>query len=100
MIDLIASGAFSDGDPDLFKPLLDSLLYHDEYMLLADYGPYVACRNRVSEAYRDQEQWAKMSILNVARMGKFSSDRSMREYCADIWKVKPVDIELHDFDID
>jgi starch phosphorylase len=100
VIDLIGSGAFSDGDPTPFRPLLDALLYHDEYMLLADYRSYVQCRNRVSEAFRDQERWTKMSILNVARMGKFSSDRSMREYCEDIWKATPVNIELHDFDID
>jgi starch phosphorylase len=95
-IDLIGSGHFSHGDRDLFKPLADSLLYHDEYMLLADYQSYIDCQERVSEAYLEQDHWTRMSILNVARMGKFSSDRSMREYCEDIWKVKPFPINLEE----
>jgi starch phosphorylase len=93
-VDLIRSGFLSKDDPNLFKPLVDSLLHHDEYMLFADYQPYVDCQERVSEAYRDKEKWARMSILNVARMGKFSSDRSIREYSEKIWKVKPVPISL------
>ncbi|MEJ2428376.1 MAG: glycogen/starch/alpha-glucan phosphorylase [Deltaproteobacteria bacterium] len=96
-IDLISSGFFSRGDTELFKPLVDSLLYHDEYLVLADYQSYVDCQERVSQAYVDQEQWTKMSILNVARMGKFSSDRSIREYCEDIWKVKPVSVDLKEY---
>jgi starch phosphorylase len=93
-IDRIASGHFSRGDGRLFKPLVDSLLYMDEYLLLADYASYVACQDRVSAAYRDQKRWTRMAILNVARMGKFSSDRSIRDYCERIWKVKPVKVEL------
>jgi starch phosphorylase len=93
-IDLIGSGLFSQGDRELFKPLVDSLVYHDEYMLLADYQSYIDCQERVSQAYLDQDHWNRMSILNVARMGKFSSDRSMREYCEDIWKVKPFPVNL------
>lgn len=93
-IDLISSGFFSQGDRDLFKPLVDSLVYHDEYMLLADYQSYIDCQERVSQAYLEQDHWTRMSILNVARMGKFSSDRSMREYCEDIWKVKPFPVNL------
>jgi len=93
-IDLISSGAFSGGDRELFKPLVDSILLHDEYMLLADYQSYVDCQDQVSRAFRDDERWTRMSILNVARIGKFSSDRSIKEYCDDIWKVKPVKIEL------
>jgi len=89
-IDLIASGHFSHGDTNLFAPLVDSLLHHDPYLLLADYQSYVDCQERVAAAFRDQESWARMSILNTARMGKFSSDRSIREYCTKIWKVKPV----------
>jgi starch phosphorylase len=88
-IDQIAEGAFSDGDQDLFRPLVDSLLNRDEYLLLADYQSYIDCQDRVSEAYR-YRRWTEMSILNVARMGKFSSDRAIREYCKKIWKVKPV----------
>jgi starch phosphorylase len=97
VINLIASGFFSHGDQGLFKPLLDSLLYHDPYLLLADYQSYVDCQDRVSHAYRDQENWTRMSILNVARMGKFSSDRSIQEYCDNIWGAKPVSIELHEY---
>jgi starch phosphorylase len=93
-IDLIGSGHFSRGDANLFKPLVDSLLNHDEYMLFADYRSYVDCQDRVSEAFRDQERWTRMSILNVARSGKFSSDRSIRDYCERIWKAKPVKVEL------
>ncbi len=96
VLDQIAFGYFSNGDYNLFKPLIDSLLYHDQYLLLADYQAYVDCQDRVEAAYRDRENWLKMSILNVARMGKFSSDRSIHEYCQDIWKVKPVPVQLID----
>jgi starch phosphorylase len=89
-IDLIDAGAFSNGDRELFRPLLESLLIRDEYLLFADYQSYIDCQQRVSEAYRDQENWTHMSILNCARVGRFSSDRSIREYCRDIWHVKPV----------
>ena len=88
-IDLVASGCFSDGDRELFRPLVDSLLERDEYMLLADYQAYVDCQRRVSDAYRDQESWTRMSILNTARVGPFSSDRSIRQYCHHIWHVSP-----------
>jgi starch phosphorylase len=94
VIDLIGGGHFSGGDRDLFRPLVDSLLHGDTYRLLADYQSYVDCQAQVSAAYGDKEHWTRMSILNVARMGKFSSDRSIREYCADIWRVKPVKIDL------
>jgi starch phosphorylase len=93
-IDRIASGHFSRGDGNLFKPLVDSLLNTDEYLLLADYASYVDCQERVSEAFRDQRYWTRMSILNTARSGKFSSDRSIRDYCERIWKAKPVKVEL------
>jgi starch phosphorylase len=90
VIDQIGSGVFSHGDRELFSPLVDSLLNRDEYMLLADYQSYVDCQNMVSTAFTDSRNWTRMSILNVARMGKFSSDRSIREYCKTIWKVKPL----------
>src|SRR5262245_6016285 len=90
VIDLIASGAFSNGDRELFRPLIDSLLNRDDYMLLADYQAYVDCQQRVSEAYRDQRHWTQLSILNAARVGRFSSDRSIREYCREIWDVQPI----------
>ena len=88
----IASGYFSPESPDLFRPLVDSLLYRDEYLLLADYQAYVDCQQQVSQAYLDRENWTRMSILNVARIGKFSSDRTIREYAARIWNVKPVPV--------
>jgi len=89
-IDLISSGFFSNGDSGLFYPLVESLLTRDEYMLLADYQAYVECQQRVSHAYSDQNAWTRMSILNTARVGRFSSDRSIREYCRHIWKVTPI----------
>jgi len=89
-IDQIRSGHFSKGNADLFAPLVDNLLNHDPFLLLADYQSYVDCQDQVSAAYRDQERWVRMSILNVARIGKFSSDRSIREYCDNIWKTKPI----------
>jgi glycogen phosphorylase len=94
VIDLIRSGFFSRGDTELFRPLIDGLLYHDPYLLLADFQSYLDCQSKVSEAYRDTERWTRMSILNTARSGKFSSDRTIREYCADIWGVKSVPINL------
>jgi starch phosphorylase len=93
VLDLLASDYFSSGQPGLFKPIVDSLLYHDEYLLLADYQAYIACQDEAAKAYQDRELWTRMSILNVARCGFFSSDRSMRQYCADIWQVKPIKIE-------
>ena len=92
VIDQIASGVFSNGDTQLFKPIVDSLLDRDEYLLLADYQSYIDCQEKVSQAYLDQEDWTRMSILNTARMGKFSSDRSIREYCRNIWHVEPLDL--------
>ncbi|NJN38978.1 MAG: glycogen/starch/alpha-glucan phosphorylase [Acaryochloridaceae cyanobacterium CSU_3_4] len=93
-IDRIASGFFSQGDAELFQPLIESLLNHDQYFLLADYADYIACQDRVSAVYRDQPQWTRLSILNSARMGKFSSDRSIQDYCQDIWQIEPVAVEL------
>ncbi len=89
-IDQIRSGFFSRGDQNLFLPLVDSLICRDEYLLFADYSSYVECQDRAGRAYRDPKNWTKMSILNVARMGKFSSDRSIREYSEKIWKAKPI----------
>jgi starch phosphorylase len=89
-IDVIDSGFFSDGDRGLFHPLIESLITRDDYMLLADYQAYVDCQQRVSDAYADRSNWTRMSILNTARVGRFSSDRSIREYCRDIWKVRPL----------
>jgi starch phosphorylase len=94
VLDLITTGLFSHSQINLFQPLIDSLLREDAYMLLADYQSYVDTQAQVGHAYRDLDQWARKSILNVARMGKFSSDRAIREYCDEIWHVKPVPITL------
>lgn len=93
-IDSITSGQFSPDQKNLFMPLVDSLLYHDSYMVMADYRSYIDCQQKVSEAFKDQEKWTRMSILNTARSGKFSSDRTIREYCKEIWDVKPVQIPV------
>ena len=96
VIDQIAAGTFSSGDRDLFRPLVDNLLNRDEYLLLADYQSYIECQDRVGAAFRNKKKWTEMSILNVARMGKFSSDRAIKEYCELIWKVKPVNASKGD----
>jgi starch phosphorylase len=93
-LDMIADGTFSGGDRSLFAPLVDSLLDRDEYLVLADYRSYADCHERVCTAWHDPERWTKMSILNVARMGFFSSDRAIAEYCRDIWHVNPVAVSL------
>jgi glycogen phosphorylase len=89
-IDLITSGFFSKKDTNMFKPLIDSLLCRDEHMSLADYRSYIDCQDRISIAFKDQEKWTQMSILTVARMGKFSSDRAIREYNEKIWHASPL----------
>jgi len=94
VLDSLSSGEFSHGDRNLFSPLVDGLLSNDDYMLLADYQSYIDCQDSVSLAYTNREAWTRMSILNVARIGKFSSDRSIRDYCAEIWKTWPVSIEV------
>jgi starch phosphorylase len=93
-IDQIAAGFFSSGDADVFRPLIDSLLYHDEYMAFADFEPYLDIQDAVDQAYRQPDDWTRKSILNVARCGFFSSDRTIKEYCDEIWRVKPVKVTL------
>ena len=93
-LDQIASGFFSQGNGDLFQPLVDALLSHDHFMLLADYRRYIECQQQVGQAYRDPMDWTRKSILNVARIGYFSSDRAIREYAERIWKVSPVQVKL------
>jgi starch phosphorylase len=93
VLDQLRSGYFSPRQPDLFKPITDALLFQgDTYLLLADYASYVETQDRVAETFRDQDAWARMSILNTARMGKFSTDRTIAEYAREIWNVKPVGI--------
>ncbi len=95
VIDRIANGFFSKDEPDLFKPIVESLVQKgDSYLLLADYRSYVDCQDRVAETWKDREKWTRMSIMNAAHMGKFSSDRTILEYAKDIWGVEPVDIEF------
>lgn len=96
VLDSLSAGTFSRGDSSLFRPLLDSLLHYDPYMLLADFASYMECQDRIDHAYADSNAWTRMSILNALRMGYFSSDRSIREYCNDIWNAKPVPVELAD----
>jgi starch phosphorylase len=91
-IDRIGSDYFSAGDRGLFQPIVDSLLIHDEYLLMADYETYIDCQERAEKTYLDEETWTRMTILNVARCGFFSSDRTMKQYCEDIWGVEPVHI--------
>jgi starch phosphorylase len=92
VIDQIGAGVFSQKDTRLFQPLVDALLQRDDYLALADYRSYIECQDKVGQLYRDQNQWTRTAILNVARMGKFSSDRSIREYCQDIWHARPAPI--------
>jgi starch phosphorylase len=96
-IEQISSGRFSQGDTNLFKPLVDSLMKYDPYLVFADYQAYVNSQEQVSQAYKNRDNWTRMSILNTARMGKFSSDRAIREYCEKIWNAQPVKVELEQF---
>jgi starch phosphorylase len=88
VIDFIASGAL--GDTELFRPIVENLLNHDPFLVLADYQTYrIDAQDRVSALWRDPHAWTRRSILNSARMGKFSSDRSIRDYCEYVWRVQP-----------
>jgi starch phosphorylase len=91
-VDQIGSGMFSRGDASLFRTLVSALLERDEYLVLSDYEAYVTCQQMVGETFRDTDRWTRMSILNVARTGWFSSDRAIREYCDQVWHVAPVRI--------
>jgi starch phosphorylase len=93
-LEMISRGDFSRGDAEVFRPLVDNLMLSDPFLVLADYADYVACQEKVSAVWQDQEQWTRMSILNTARSGKFSSDRSIGEYCEEIWNVRPVTVTL------
>jgi len=92
VLDFIASGALAGGDANLFRPLVDNLLWSDPFLVLADYQAYVDCQEQVSTRWRDAEAWTRQSILTVARMGKFSSDRAIREYGEHIWQVQPMTV--------
>jgi len=90
VLDLIVSGVLSRGDATLFRPTLDELLNRDEYLLFADYDSYVDTQEQVDVAFADRESWTRKSILTVARMGRFSSDRAIREYCDQIWHAEGI----------
>jgi starch phosphorylase len=90
----LAAGAFSRGDAGLFRPLVDNLLDHDPFLVLADYRAYIDAQDAAARAFLDTERWTRMSILNTARTGCFSSDRAIREYAATIWDVVPVPVEV------
>jgi starch phosphorylase len=92
VIDMIATDYFNKNEPGIFKSIVDGLLGVDYYCLLADYQAYIDAQDKVSKLYLNAEEWTKMAILNVARVGKFSSDRSIKEYAENIWKVEPVKI--------
>lgn len=93
VINMINSGHFSKGDSNLFRPITDNLLWHDPFMLMADYPLYIACQDLVANTWKNTSEWNRKAILNVARMGKFSSDRSIHDYCEKIWNVKPFRIK-------
>jgi starch phosphorylase len=94
VLNSVAGGAFSRGDTDVFRPLVDNLRFDDPFLVCADYASYVECQERVSAAWRNPAQWTRMSILNTARSGKFSSDRAIAEYCEGIWSVAPVTVKV------
>ena len=94
-IDMIGNGSFSADDPNLFKPIVDTLLGLDHYLLLADYSSYIACQDEVDRLYLQPHEWARTSILNTAAMGKFSSDRTIAEYAREIWGIKPETVSRH-----
>jgi starch phosphorylase len=98
VLDALSDGTFSTGDVSLFRPIVDQLLGHDPWLLLADFRPYLDAQAAVEAAYLDPDRWTRMSILNTARMGFFSSDRSIADYCRDVWRVSPVPIPGSDLE--
>jgi starch phosphorylase len=91
---LVEMGHFSNGDGELFRPLLNNLMGHDPFYVMADFADYVRAQDAVSRAWSDPMHWQRMSVLNTARSGFFSSDRSIREYCQNIWNVDPLNLEI------
>jgi starch phosphorylase len=98
VIDLVASGFFFPEDRELFRPLVDSLMGRDDYLVMTDFAAYADCQRQVSDAFRDEPTWTRKAGLNIARVGGFSSDRTVREYAAEIWGIEPVKIELDPYD--
>ncbi|HEX3613873.1 MAG TPA: glycogen/starch/alpha-glucan phosphorylase [Sporichthyaceae bacterium] len=93
VLEMLTDGTFSCGDADLFRPVVDNLRFDDPFLVLADYAAFIECQDRVSVVWQDTARWSRMSILNTARSGKFSSDRAIAEYCEDIWSVSPVTVK-------
>ena len=91
VVDAISGGFFSPDEPERFKPLMDGLLETDSYCVFSDFDAYLACQKRLADAYLDHSRWGRMSALNIARIGRFSSDRTIRQYAQDIWAVSPVE---------
>jgi starch phosphorylase len=89
VIDFIVSGALGRGGVELFRPIVENLPNHDPFLLLADYQAYIDAQERVSALWRNPREWTRKSIINTARMRKFSSDRSIRDYCERAWNIKP-----------
>ena len=90
-LDMLSSGYFCPDEPHRFQPIVDTLTTHgDHYLLLADYASYIECQDKVDALYRDTDEWTRKAILNVAGMGKFSSDRTISQYAEEIWEVKPM----------
>jgi starch phosphorylase len=96
VLDFVRSGALAGGDKGLFAPIVEDLLTSDPYMLLADYASYIDTEGRAAGIWQDPSAWTRMSVLNVARMGHFSSDRSIRDYCDQVWHARPVLTRAHE----
>jgi starch phosphorylase len=94
VLHVIEQGHFSNGDTELFRPLVDNLRGQDPFFLFADFASYMDSQNQVSQAWSNRQHWNRMSLLNTARMGYFSSDRSIKEYCEHIWKATPFPITI------
>ncbi len=98
VIDLIASGFFFPEDKGLFQPLIDALLGRDEYLVTTDFAAYSECQRQVSTAFLDVDGWTRKAALNIARVGGFSSDRTVLEYAREIWNIRPVKVEIQPYD--
>ena len=90
----LVDGTFAPEYPDIFRDIYNSIIGRDEYFVLEDFASYVDIQEKVSQAYKDKDNWAKMAVINTAKSGKFSSDRTIREYASEIWNIKPLHIEI------
>lgn len=90
----LVDGTFAPEYPDIFRDIYNSIIGRDEYFVLEDFASYVDIQEKVSQAYNDKDNWAKMAVINTAKSGKFSSDRTIREYASEIWNIKPLHIEI------